>query len=379
MEEKKITKKEAFTRISKMNLPEEYISVIAKDYERHRKGRVSVDQALKLKEIHEGTKKRECSFLFKYSELKHWGIYRIDFSHGKFYIGRSKNISARMSKHKKEIDKFFETGTFIEEHYLIKVFEHLRLNILDNYYPVKMIEQCYSLAELQQKEQKWFNKYKDSPNCLNRNFIATIHDNEIEETPEQYKERKANVGVRLAAGRLLFYAKDKSKVIDRRSESFIKTTPEKKKSANEFSFDIPEIDSIGLPTVFKLYCGDKYIIHKGKTLGGAIFHIQRACGYFIAYNHNKLTEYDQKYYQAFYEYVFKHRDKKFHVEVVLSSEDAYQILVTEQLSLNAAIKDKNCLNNNLNGYVPVLNAKTGIHGWITVDQVNRFYDFLSSL
>lgn len=340
----------------------------------------AIDQAQRFKDINEGKKVRDFMFVYPNNNHKKRGVYRLKFDGNKFYIGRAKYIETRFKAHWATLNKFFATGEYPEEHFFRKVFEYLKTDQWAYYFEVELLEECYSVDELFVGEQKWLDKYKDDPNCLNVGFIAVKPANEIDETPEEQKERKANSGVARRGGRLVFYQKKKvsSAVSDRRSESFNKHDPKKKQAANSFSFNVPEMLSDKGPTVFKLFYDKKYIIHKGKTLAGSLFILQRNYGYFYAYQHDKESKYEKEYYHAFYEYIKKHPGKDFKIEIVFESPDAYDILVAEQKAINENIKDKKCLNANISGYIPLLNTKTGMHGWISPEQVERFYAYLAS-
>lgn len=377
--QKEVTKKEAFQKLSELNLTEQQMKGIATDYRRHKKPQVSLDQGYVFKDINENRKRRSCMFIYDAKEMSKWGVYKIIFDSDKFYIGRAKDINKRIHIHKKEIIKFFETNAYPDNHYFTKVFEYFKLNIMAYYFSVELLEQCFTVQELQLKEQKWLDKYKDSPNCLNLSFIAKKPENELDETPEEYQERMKNIVVTKRGGRFVFYSKKGKEPEVNRMLGSKKKEYGKSKNAKDFSFDLAEINSELGSTVFKLFCGDRYIIHKGKSLATGIFFLQKGYGYFIAYEHYKDLKLNPDYYKKFYDYIRRNPDKPFKVEIIKTSLDAYEVLVAEQLALNENIKDKKMFNNNLQAYVPKFNEKTGLYNWITVDQVNRFYSYLSTI
>ncbi len=81
--------------------------------------------------------------------------------------------------------------------------------------------------------------------------------------------------------------------------------------------------------VYKLWYGQKYIIWYGMTLYGSFFH------------------------KKIYQYMYDHRRLDLRVEILLESDNHYQILKQQQLMLNDAKKDKNCLNGLFWSYIPV--------------------------
>jgi hypothetical protein len=139
--------------------------------------------------------------------------------------------------------------------------------------------------------------------------------------------------------------------------------------------------------VFKLYYGDRYVIVKGKTLAGSIFLIEKGYAYFLEGGQGTGTnsgmekkngpghkEGDGKntFYFQFYSYIKDHPGLPWHIEMILESDNGYQLLKAEQLALNAAISDKKCLNNNVEAYLPKLNLKTRMYGWIERKDVASF-------
>ena len=193
---------------------------------------------------------------------------------------------------------------------------------------------------------------------------------------------QANTGIVRRGGRLIFFTpkKLKSDVVDGRSQSVKKHRPEKQQKATSFSLNVPEMQSEGgLPAVYKLYYDNIYIINKGKTLSGSLFLLQRGLGYYLAYEHNKESVMDKDYWFKFYDFVRRNPGRQFRVEIVMQSNDALEILKSEQATLDGCLKDKKCFNGNIKSYIPTLNAKTGMHGWITPDQVSRFYESLTSM
>lgn len=140
---------------------------------------------------------------------------------------------------------------------------------------------------------------------------------------------------------------------------------------------------------YRLFCGDRYIIAKGKTLAGSIYLIQKGYAYFIAGGGGTGTTFksagqkegDGKntYYAKFYRFVKKNPRLPFRVEVILMSENGYQLLKAEQLELNSTIRDKKCLNNNIASYIPKYRKSTKSYGWISVAHVLNFKRFLARI
>lgn len=122
--------------------------------------------------------------------------------------------------------------------------------------------------------------------------------------------------------------------------------------------------------VYRLYCGKKYIIVKGKTLAGSIFLIEKGYAYAIAFGHQQIEKGKElPYYYAFYKYIKDHPDYLFKIEIILESENPYQLLKREQIELDQMFTDKNCLNANMIAYTPK---------WISKAYVMNFKKFLKN-
>lgn len=140
--------------------------------------------------------------------------------------------------------------------------------------------------------------------------------------------------------------------------------------------------------VYKLWYGNKYLIVKGKTLSGSVYLIEKGYAAFIAAGggtgHQEggsgQNEWDgvNSYYFKFYRYMHKNPNLDARIEVLLESNNAYELLKTEQIQLQNCIRDKNCLNSNLNAYIPKYRAKTKSYGWINKGSVLAFQKFMKN-
>lgn len=150
---------------------------------------------------------------------------------------------------------------------------------------------------------------------------------------------------------------------------------------------LPEIDYEVAACIYKLYYGDRYVIIKGKTLAGSIYFVlQNGYSKFLAAGGGtgrkkggagqKEWEESNHFYKKFYRWV-KKNSFTFTVEVILESDDAYELLKREQIELNKSIRDKKCLNNNVLAYIPKYREKTGMYGWISAKEVALFRRFIT--
>lgn len=384
-----MTQREALIleKLKSYKLSKDQVEIILHNYNKKSEEKVAnkyqtaLDQGFYFYQLNSGAIEREFTIVCSPADQNKRGVYKISFG-SKFYIGRAKLIGSRMRSHNRELKLLFKSGKPGKNHYLRKVFRHLQENILEYYFNVEVLEECYTVEELQQKEQKWLTKYKDSPNCLNVSFIARKPINEIDDTPEQYQEKISNTIVRRAKGgkggkaRLIFIPKDS---IKEKIRTRSKSTEQQKTLATDYDFKVPEISSDLGSTVYKLYYGDRYIINKGKYLSFSLIMLQRGCGNFIAYKRDEKKTAEPVYHHKFYQYIKDNPGKDFKVEIILSCDDALEILIAEQKALTSSYKDKKCLNNNIDAYIPKYNPEKKMHNWITPEQVEKFYSIRSSL
>jgi hypothetical protein len=154
-------------------------------------------------------------------------------------------------------------------------------------------------------------------------------------------------------------------------------------------FNLPDIDQEVEGCLYKLFYGNKYIIAKGKTLAGSIFLLEKGYAYFLVGGGgqgNNATgeghkEGDGKnsYYHKLYSYIKKNPGLMWRLEVLLETNNGYDLLKREQQELNAAIKDKNLLNNNLYSYIPKYRSTTKMYGWLNKGSVLAFKKFLKNM
>lgn len=140
--------------------------------------------------------------------------------------------------------------------------------------------------------------------------------------------------------------------------------------------------------VYKLYCGDRFLIVKGKTLAGSIYLIEKGYAAFIAAGGgtgNKQGGDGQKesdgvntYYRAFYTYWKKNPDLPLYYKVMLESDNPYELLKCEQELLDESINNKRCLNNNIKAYIPIFRKKTQMYGWMNKGSVLAFKKYLKN-
>lgn len=134
-------------------------------------------------------------------------------------------------------------------------------------------------------------------------------------------------------------------------------------------WSIPRLHGIG-PCLYRLAFNNKYVIVKAKDLQKSIESIQKALNQFI--RHSELQRNPENLYFHFFSFISRHQKGVFDLRVLLESESAYELLKAEQLALNEAREDVNCLNNSVDAYVPNYNEATESYGWISKAAVLNF-------
>ena len=115
--------------------------------------------------------------------------------------------------------------------------------------------------------------------------------------------------------------------------------------------------------LYRLHYGDRYLIVKGKTFAGSLYLMYKGYVYFVAGGQGtghrdtlgpglqgKAAK--EHHYSKFYTYVKQHPGLIFRIELIMESEDGYQLLTREQQELDAAKADPNFMNNNATAYIP---------------------------
>lgn len=120
------------------------------------------------------------------------------------------------------------------------------------------------------------------------------------------------------------------------------------------------------------YDGKKYVIAKCKAGYDGLKRIENGLNAFIRGGTNN----PEGIYFHLYNYVKKHPNKNFHVEVLLESDSAYQLLVREQQELYIGMNDRSFLNNQTKAYIPAYNDVNMAYGWIPGHAYMNFQNWL---
>jgi hypothetical protein len=130
--------------------------------------------------------------------------------------------------------------------------------------------------------------------------------------------------------------------------------------------------------VYKLIYSGKYIYIKGKTLAGSLIILTDTLNSFSEGNDDRFKGH---LYSHLFNHILDRPGGRFRIEVIATAEqdgDFYTLLKKEQMALDAARYDENCLNNQTEAYIPNYSEKTGMYGWIPKVAVMNFKRWLSS-
>jgi hypothetical protein len=150
----------------------------------------------------------------------------------------------------------------------------------------------------------------------------------------------------------------------------------------------PDVDIEVESCLYKLWYGDRFMIIKAKTLAGSIHIINKGYAIFLAAGGGRgnkkggigQKEYDgvNPFYFKLFRYLHRNPSFEFKIEMILESFDYFELLKQEQLLLDKCIRNKKCLNNNVQAYIPKYREKTESYGWIPNESVEAFKSYLVS-
>ena len=164
-----------------------------------------------------------------------------------------------------------------------------------------------------------------------------------------------------------------TKHIDHQKTRAMKTFTQKPTITKKFHIEVPTHTYFSVPSVFKVFFGKKYLIWKGKSLLQSCEMLSESIERYIRLQRNIDTDY--LYHVC--NHIKRTRciaatvtviDNEF-IRTIKGTEsiNGYAMLVAEQKLLDRASKDPDCLNNNIEAYVP---------NWITAAHKEKFEDYL---
>lgn len=130
--------------------------------------------------------------------------------------------------------------------------------------------------------------------------------------------------------------------------------------------------------VFKLSYAGKFIIVKGFSISGSLFHIDKTFKYYSP----DEKRFEGNLYKHFFDHYAANKGvSRFRIKTlakVTPKVTLYQVLKREQMELDKYRYDPRCLNNNVEVYIPVYNEVKDAYGWIDKVTVGHFHRWLNS-
>jgi hypothetical protein len=131
--------------------------------------------------------------------------------------------------------------------------------------------------------------------------------------------------------------------------------------------------------LYRLSYAGKYIYIKGKSLAGSLIILTDTLKSF----NPDADRFKDHLYTHFYNHLLDNPGSRLRVkEIAVAGEDfdgsIYELLKQEQMYLDSARYDPNCLNNQIEAYIPKYNESTGMYGWVPKNAVVNFRKWLSS-
>lgn len=120
------------------------------------------------------------------------------------------------------------------------------------------------------------------------------------------------------------------------------------------------------------YDDKKYVIVKCKQAYGSLKRIENGLNAFIRGGTNNPNG----LYFHLYNYVKKHPHKDFKVQILLESDNSYELLKLEQTELDEGRKNRAFLNNQVSAYIPPYDEVNRAYGWIPPHAVLNFNNWL---
>jgi hypothetical protein len=248
------------------------------------------------------------------------GIYKIWFGE-KYYIGSSKNITRRKSSHINTLNKLINNmHTGAASNY--NILKHLFINLDITCGYMELLQEVENEEDLSKIEAMYILDFDNDENSLNYSSRAT--------------------------------------------------RPTKSKKVNPIAIAVADtlLNSIG-ECVFRLYCNEKYVIIKGKSLVGSLSMVNSAMENFSKKDRSEWLV-DHLYYH-FIGYIFDQTEEvEYSASLLAMTRNPYDLLKVEQMQLWENATDPNCLNNSFDAYIPEYKEETGMYGWINRGQYAAF-------
>lgn len=130
--------------------------------------------------------------------------------------------------------------------------------------------------------------------------------------------------------------------------------------------------------VYRLSYAGKHIYIKGRSLVGSLVMFMNG---FNVFNEESNASKNNFYYHMYKHILSTDTASRFRVKVIAAIDnncDHYMLLKEEQSILDQDRYNPNCLNNQMEAYIPKYNESTNMHGWFPRSAVMNFQKWLQS-
>lgn len=126
-------------------------------------------------------------------------------------------------------------------------------------------------------------------------------------------------------------------------------------------------------TCARLNIGNRFFIVKTKSLSWLETELNRCLK---SYNINGLKA--DNMFLPIIKYIHNNGYYEIEVRPIIQSDNAYKVIKSEYVALKQAQGNTKCLNQSFEPYTPVFNSKTGMFGWLTVNQFLNYKKFVKN-
>jgi len=123
--------------------------------------------------------------------------------------------------------------------------------------------------------------------------------------------------------------------------------------------------------VYKLFYNKVYVWVKAKNCYGSLKMIEKSMNQYMKGAESQMK--DDNLYKYFFDYIKKHKNGTFNVEVLSEPEATdYELLMLEEEMVKQSRTDTKCLNNISGAYINQWNPETGEYNWLSRASVANF-------
>lgn len=148
---------------------------------------------------------------------------------------------------------------------------------------------------------------------------------------------------------------------------------ERLEALTDITFIPKGVTETALFTLARLNIGHKFFIVKTKSLAWLEMELNKCLK---SYNISGLNV--SNMFLPIIKYIHNNGYYEIEVKPILQSENAYKVIKEEYAALKKVEANTKCLNESFEPYTPLFNSKTGMFGWLTVNQFLNYKKFVKN-